>query len=104
MRPCPQRGWTHLFHFARCTGARPGTGRATATQACLDICQNWIPYVASLFTEMEDRLDIIIEDDDVDGDVETYGGLPTFAEAKRPPFNGRRKPSNRSYTSCPSGS
>jgi acyl carrier protein len=39
--------------------------------------------VASLFTEMEDRLDIIIEDDDVDGEMlETYGGLLTFAEGK----------------------
>ena len=39
--------------------------------------------VASLFTEMEDRLDIIIEDDDVDGEMlETYGGLLAFAESK----------------------
>ncbi len=39
--------------------------------------------VASLFTEMEDRLDIIIEDDDVDGEMlETYGGLLAFAEGK----------------------
>ncbi len=39
--------------------------------------------VATLFTEMEDRLDIIIEDDDVDGEMlETYGGLLVFAEAK----------------------
>lgn len=39
--------------------------------------------VASLFTEMEDRLDIIIEDDDVDGEMlETYGGLLAFAEIK----------------------
>ncbi len=39
--------------------------------------------VAGLLTEMEDRLDIVIEDDDVDGDMlETYGGLLTFAEAK----------------------
>ena len=39
--------------------------------------------VASLLTEMEDRLDIIIEDDDVDGEMlETYGGLLAFAEAK----------------------
>lgn len=39
--------------------------------------------VASLFTEMEDRLDIIIEDEDVDGEMlETYGGLLTFAEGK----------------------
>jgi len=39
--------------------------------------------VASLFTEMEDRLCIIIEDDDVDGEMlETYGGLLAFAEVK----------------------
>ncbi|WP_247711495.1 acyl carrier protein [Qipengyuania gelatinilytica] len=39
--------------------------------------------VATLFTEMEDRLDIIIEDEDVDGEMlETYGGLLAFAEAK----------------------
>ncbi len=39
--------------------------------------------VASLFTEMEDRLDILIEDDDVDGEMlETYGGLLAFAEAR----------------------
>lgn len=39
--------------------------------------------VAGLLTEMEDRLDIIIEDDDVDGEMlETYGGLLDFAVAK----------------------
>ncbi|NTZ41933.1 acyl carrier protein [Altererythrobacter sp. SALINAS58] len=39
--------------------------------------------VAGLLTEMEDRLDILIEDDDVDGEMlETYGGLLAFAEAK----------------------
>ena len=39
--------------------------------------------VATLFTEMEDRLDIVIEDEDVDGEMlETYGGLLAFAEAK----------------------
>ena len=39
--------------------------------------------VATLLTEMEDRLHIIIEDDDVDGEMlETYGGLLAFAEAK----------------------
>lgn len=39
--------------------------------------------VATLFTEMEDRLEIIIEDDDVDGEMlETYGGLLAFAEGK----------------------
>ena len=40
--------------------------------------------VAGLLTEMEDRLDIIIEDDDVDGELlETYGALLDYAEAKR---------------------
>jgi acyl carrier protein len=39
--------------------------------------------VAGLLTEMEDRLDIVIEDDDVDGEMlETYGALLTFAEMK----------------------
>jgi acyl carrier protein len=39
--------------------------------------------VASLLTEMEDRLDIIIDDDDVDGDLfETFGSLLRFAKAK----------------------
>ena len=39
--------------------------------------------VAGLLTEMEDRLDIVIEDDDIDGEMlETYGGLLAFAEAK----------------------
>lgn len=40
--------------------------------------------VAGLLTEMEDRLDIVIEDDEIDGELlETYGSLLTFAEAKR---------------------
>ena len=40
--------------------------------------------VAGLLTELEDRLDIVIEDDKIDGEMlETYGGLLAFAEAKR---------------------
>lgn len=40
--------------------------------------------VAGLLTEMEDRLHIVIEDDDVDGDLlESFGSLLAFAEAKR---------------------
>jgi acyl carrier protein len=40
--------------------------------------------VAGLLTEMEDRLDIMIEDDEIDGELlETYGSLLAFAEAKR---------------------
>lgn len=40
--------------------------------------------VAGLLTEMEDRLDIVIEDDEVDGEMlATFGALLAFAEAKR---------------------
>jgi len=40
--------------------------------------------VAGLLTEIEDRLDIVVEDDEVDGELlETYGNLLAFAEAKR---------------------
>ena len=39
--------------------------------------------IAGLLTEIEDRLDIVIEDDDVDGEMlETYGGLLAFTESK----------------------
>ncbi|MDP5104289.1 MAG: acyl carrier protein [Erythrobacter sp.] len=42
--------------------------------------------VAGLLTEMEDRLGIVIEDDDVTGEMlETYGGLRDFALAKLAP-------------------
>jgi acyl carrier protein len=40
--------------------------------------------VAGLLTEIEDRLGIVIEDDEVDGEMlETYGGLLAFVQAKR---------------------
>ena len=40
--------------------------------------------VAGLLTEIEDRLGIVIEDDEVDGEMlETYGALLRFVEAKR---------------------
>ena len=40
--------------------------------------------VAGLLTEIEDRLHIVIEDDEVDGEMlGTYGGLLDFVEAKR---------------------
>ncbi|WP_088184668.1 phosphopantetheine-binding protein [Sphingobium sp. Z007] len=39
--------------------------------------------VAGLLTEIEDRFDILIEDDDIDGDTfETFGSLVAFARAK----------------------
>lgn len=40
--------------------------------------------VAGLLTELEDRLDIMIEDDEIEGEMlETYGALLTFVEGKR---------------------
>lgn len=40
--------------------------------------------VAGLLTEMEDRLDIIIDEDEIDGELfETYGNLLNFAIAKQ---------------------
>lgn len=40
--------------------------------------------VAGLLTEIEDRLDIVIEDDEIDGEMlETFGSLLAFVEGKR---------------------
>ena len=40
--------------------------------------------VAGLLTEIEDRLGIVIDDDEVDGEMlETYGALLSFVAAKR---------------------
>lgn len=40
--------------------------------------------VAGLLTEMEDRLDIVIDDEEVDGELlESFGALLAFAESKR---------------------
>ncbi|MEC3910783.1 acyl carrier protein [Sphingobium sp. CR2-8] len=39
--------------------------------------------VAGLLTEIEDRFDILIEDEDIDGDTfETFGSLVAFARGK----------------------
>ena len=39
--------------------------------------------VAGLLTELEERLGVLIEDDEVDGEMlETFGALVRFAEAK----------------------
>jgi acyl carrier protein len=41
--------------------------------------------VAGLLTEIEERLGILIEDDEVDGEMlESYGALVRFAAAKTP--------------------
>jgi acyl carrier protein len=40
--------------------------------------------VAGLLTEMEDRLDILIDDDEIDGEMlETFGSLLEFVVTKR---------------------
>jgi acyl carrier protein len=40
--------------------------------------------VAGLLTELEDRLNIVIEDDEIDGELlENYGSLLAFARSKR---------------------
>jgi len=40
--------------------------------------------VAGLLTEVEDRLGIVIDDDEVDGEMlETYGALLAFVQGKR---------------------
>lgn len=40
--------------------------------------------VAGLLTELEDRFDIVIDEDEVDGELlETYGALLAFVKAKR---------------------
>jgi acyl carrier protein len=40
--------------------------------------------VAGLLTEIEDRLHILIEDDDVDGELlESFGSLSAFVRARR---------------------
>ncbi|OYW46593.1 MAG: acyl carrier protein [Sphingomonadales bacterium 32-68-7] len=42
--------------------------------------------VAGLLTEIEDRLGIVVEDDEVDGEMlATFGALRAFVEAKRNP-------------------
>lgn len=41
--------------------------------------------VAGVLTELEDRLGILIEDDEVDGEMlESFGSLVAFASAKAP--------------------
>ena len=41
--------------------------------------------VAGLLTEIEDRFDIVIDDDEVDGELlESFGALRAFIAARRP--------------------
>ncbi len=67
-------------------GLKPGQADAFTLDTGLfgDLPELDSMAVAGLLTEMEDRLDIVIEDDEIDGELlETYGSLLAFAEAKR---------------------
>jgi acyl carrier protein len=67
-------------------GLKPGQADAFTPNTGLfgDLPELDSMAVAGLLTEMEDRLDIVIEDDEIDGELlETYGSLLAFAEAKR---------------------
>ena len=67
-------------------GLKPGQAATFTAETGLfgDLPELDSMAVAGLLTEMEDRLDIVIEDDEVDGELlETFGSLLAFAEAKR---------------------
>ena len=67
-------------------GLKPGQADTFTTDTGLfgDLPELDSMAVAGLLTEMEDRLDIVIEDDEIDGELlETFGSLLVFAEAKR---------------------
>lgn len=66
-------------------GLKPGQADAFTDSTGLfgDLPELNSMAVAGLLTEMEDRLDIIIDEDEIDGDLfETYGSLLAFARAK----------------------
>ncbi len=67
-------------------GLKPGQAEAftAATGLFGDLPELDSMAVAGLLTEMEDRLEIVIDEDEVDGELfATYGSLLAFAETKR---------------------
>jgi acyl carrier protein len=67
-------------------GLKPGQADAFTSDTGLfgDLPELDSMAVAGLLTEMEDRLDIVIDEDEVDGELfETYGSLLEFALAKQ---------------------
>jgi acyl carrier protein len=67
-------------------GLKPGQAEAftAATGLFGELPELDSMAVAGLLTEIEDRLDIIIDEDEIDGELfETYGSLLAFAESKR---------------------
>ena len=66
-------------------GLKPGQAEAFTADTGLfgDLPELDSMAVAGLLTEMEDRLEIVIDEDEVDGALfETYGTLLAFARAK----------------------
>ena len=66
-------------------GLKPGQAEAFTADTGLfgDLPELDSMAVAGLLTEMEDQLDIVIDEDEIDGDLfETYGSLLAFARAK----------------------
>lgn len=66
-------------------GLKPGQADAFTAETGLfgDLPELDSMAVAGLLTEIEDRLDIIIDEDEIDGELfETYGSLLAFARAK----------------------
>jgi acyl carrier protein len=67
-------------------GLKPGQADAFTDETGLfgDLPELDSMAVAGLLTEMEDRLDIVIDEDEIDGELfETYGNLLNFAIAKQ---------------------
>jgi acyl carrier protein len=67
-------------------GLRPGQADGFTADTGLfgDLPELDSMAVAGLLTEMEDRLDIVIDEDEIDGELfATYGSLLAFAETKR---------------------
>ena len=66
-------------------GLKPGQAEAFSADTGLfgDLPELDSMAVAGLLTEMEDRLEIVIDEDEIDGDLfETYGSLLAFTRAK----------------------
>ena len=66
-------------------GLKPGQAEAFSADTGLfgDLPELDSMAVAGLLTEMEDRLEIVIDEDEIDGELfETYGTLLAFARAK----------------------
>jgi acyl carrier protein len=66
-------------------GLKPGQAEGFTNETGLfgDLPELDSMAVAGLLTEMEDRLDIVIDEDEIDGELfETYGNLLEFAVSK----------------------